>query len=54
MNLDHAPLNIAVSILEVGISVELSWTAYFDDFETIPKWPFLLVNSNIIAENSEN
>lgn len=24
MNLDHAPLNIAVSILEVGISVELS------------------------------
>jgi len=40
-------LNIAVSILEVGHSVELSRTAYFDDFENIPKRPFLLGNNNL-------
>ena len=47
MSLEHAPLNVAVSILEVGHSVELSWTAYFDDFDNIPKWPFLLQDNQI-------
>jgi hypothetical protein len=47
MSLENAPLNIAVSILEVGHSVEMSKTAYFNDFESMPNGPLLLPNTKI-------
>lgn len=42
MNLKESPLNIAVSIASEGVEVELSRCIYFDDWEMIPKEPFLL------------
>lgn len=36
MSLENAPLSIAVSILEVGHTVEISKTAYYEDLESIP------------------
>ena len=36
MSLENAPLSITISILEVGHTIEISKTAYYDDFESIP------------------
>ena len=47
MSIEQAPLNITVSVLEVGHSVEISKIAYYDDFSSIPSKPFLLGNSNL-------
>jgi len=43
MNFDEAPLHLAVSIVELGTEVEISRAVYFDDWEAIPKDPFLLL-----------
>ena len=42
MSLANAPLAFNVSLLEVGYSVQLSKCVYFEDWESIPKQPFLL------------
>jgi hypothetical protein len=47
MTLENAPLSIAISILEVGHTIEISKTAYFEDLESIPWKPFMLLNSNL-------
>lgn len=39
------PLHLIVSVLEPGIEVEMSGRClYFDDWEMIPKEPFLMKN----------
>ena len=42
MSLANAPLAFNVSLLEVGYAVQLSKCVYFEDWESIPKQPFLL------------
>lgn len=42
MSPKDSPLNLVCSILEQGIEVELSKSVYFDDWDLIPKDPFLL------------
>ena len=44
VNLKESPLNLVVCMLEEGVEVELSRAAYFDEWELIPKQPFLLNN----------
>jgi hypothetical protein len=50
MNLKESPLNIVVSLMETGIDVEMSKMLYFDEWELIPKKPFLLNNINNVAQ----
>ncbi len=38
----ESPLNLVVSILEPNTEVEVSRHIYFDEWEAIPKEPFLL------------
>lgn len=40
--LKESPLNLIISMLEEGVEVELSRAAYFDEWDMIPKEPFLL------------
>lgn len=42
MNIRESPLNLALSIFEEGLEVELSRSVYFDEWEMVPKEPFLL------------
>jgi len=42
MNLKESPLHVIVSLMEVGLEVELSRLVYFEEWELIPKEPFLL------------
>ena len=39
----ESPLHLVVSILEQNTQVEVSRHVYFDEWEAIPKEPFLLV-----------
>lgn len=43
MNLKESPVNIVLSMVELGVEVEVSKAIYFDEWELIPKEPFLLV-----------
>lgn len=38
----ESPLHLAVGILDAGIEVHVSKHVYFDDWEMIPKEPFIL------------
>ena len=42
MNPKESPLHFVISMLDAGIEVELSRAVYFDEWELIPKDPFLL------------
>lgn len=42
MSLKDSPVNISVSMLSEGVEVEMSRCVYFDDWEMVPKEPFLL------------
>jgi hypothetical protein len=42
MNLKESPIHIALSMLEVGVEIEMSKLVYFDEWDLIPKSPFIL------------
>lgn len=46
INLKESPLHFVVSMLEEGVEVELSKAVYFDEWDLIPKEPFLLTKNN--------
>ena len=48
MSLSSSPLHIVVGILEIGVEVQMSKVIYFDQWDLIPKEPFLLNNDTII------
>jgi hypothetical protein len=42
MSLKESPLHLIVSMMEQGVEVELSRAVYFDEWDLIPKEPFIL------------
>lgn len=41
MSFKESPLNLVVSIMELGVEVQLSKAVYFDEWDLIPKEPFI-------------